>query len=447
MRQIVLSKQGGDRATGYAMSNKIVSLPEGGRVVTWIDSARQNRWALVDRGNGEILRRGKLGRPGVDNHCGAALALGHGVVHAIVGGHHSPLAHYALAPATGGEWRQVATLNVKGTYPSLACDSRGCLHLAFRSRGTSEAPGDRWTLDYCRFEGKGWTRAEPLVVADKPGYIYWTNGLAIGPENDLHLVLGNTRVLDEGALYLGASHIVSRDGGRTWEADDGTRLSLPAPAAELPLIVDDVGARQAERVQSLADQQRTAQPGPRNYNYQQMLLSNPVIDDRGAVHVVLHNGLTGTAALMTRDDHGWTARELTAVATGGNPAMRVHMQSSLSPGPDNRLYAALMIEPTEECVWGAPGTTVVRLKAKTDDGEIVTERVSDSDRTCARWLPALEHAQQAPLDHVPLLLYTKGINAGGFANNKNAVETDVVLCNWSQSVAPHPLSSAGEGST
>lgn len=418
MRKIVLSKQGGDRATAYAMSNKIVSLAEG-YLCTWIDSQRQNQWALVERNSGQILRSGPLGRPCVDNHCGAALVETRGVVHAIIGGHHSPAEHYLLESTTGDDWHHVASIDVNGTYPNVVCDSRGNLHLAFRSFG------DRWTLDYCRFESDRWTRAETLVIAEKPGYIYWTNGLAVGPDDCIHLVLGNTRVLGDGGLYYGASHIISRDAGRTWGPPRGNVLSLPALATNVPLLMGDSSA---ERIQSLEDQHRYDEPGPRDLNYRQMLLSNPVVDEGGAVHVVLHNGLTGSADLLTCTGDGLTARSLTTVATGGEEEKRVHMQSSLSLGPADQLHVALMIERTEECVWGPPGTYIVCVDVKTDGSEISMEQLVASDPTYAQWLPAFEHPNPSHLDHVPPLLYTKGVNAGGFSNNKNTVETEVYLC-------------------
>jgi hypothetical protein len=417
MSRILLSEYGSDRATAYAMSNKIVSLADG-YICTWIDSRRQNQWALVDRNSGQIFRSGPLGRPCLDNHCGAALVEVQGMIHAITGGHHSPFEHYLLESATADQWLHVASIDVKGTYPSVACDSKGKLHLTFRS------PGDLWTLDYCRFENDQWTPVQTVITAEKSGYIYWTNGLAIGPDDCIHLVLGNTRVLSDGALYYGASHIISRDAGHTWGTCDGTFLSLPAPAGNVPLMGGD---RSAERIQSLQEQRRHEEAGPRNLNYQQILLSNPVVDEGGTVHVVLHNGLTGTADLLTCNANGWTARPLTTVATGGEPGKRIHMQSSLSLGQADQLHMALMIEPADECVWGPPGTYIVRIVAKTCGAEMAVKQVVSSDQAFAQWLPALEHTNHSHLDHIPPMLYTKGVNAGGFRNNKNTVETEVYL--------------------
>ena len=138
-----LSTTGGDRATAYTMSNKLISLGHS-YLATWIDKDCQNQFAMVDTGTGEVTLRGPIGKPGVDNHCGAALARTAGVVHAITGGHHSPLHHYRMALERPGAWHHVATLPVKGTYPSVVADADGHLSLAYRSMT------DVWTLDCSR---------------------------------------------------------------------------------------------------------------------------------------------------------------------------------------------------------------------------------------------------------------------------------------------------------
>ncbi len=418
MKHILLSANGGDRATAYAMSNKLVALPEG-YLVTWIDSQRQNQWAIVDPVTGQISQRGPLGSPCVDNHCGAALVRVQDHVHAITGGHHSSFQHYRMNVSQPGRWQPIATINVEGTYPSLASDSQGRVHLTFRT------PGTRWSLAYCQFQDAGWTASRPLLVAHKPGYTYWTNGLAVGTDDTLHLVFGNTRVKMDGALLYGASHVVSYDGGDTWRDSNDRVLSPPTSVMDVPLIHDE---RCSDRIQPLLDQQAQDQPGPRNVNYHQLVLSNPVVDPNGVVHVVLHNGLTGTADLMSRFTMGrWTAEPLTTAATTGDSNSRIHVQSSLSLLKDGRLRAALMIEQTEECVWGPPGTGIVLVEGG-GGLPLATVRVTPTDPDCAYWLPALPHHEATVPERVLPLLYTKGVNAGGFGNNKNVVETEVFLC-------------------
>ncbi len=421
MKQALLSARGGDRATAYAMNNKIVPLPEG-FLVTWIDSQRCNQWAIADPASGCISQTGALGGPCVDNHCGAALALAGEHVHAVTGGHHTPFEHCRMHRSQPGQWEHVATIDVKGTYPSVVADSQRRIHLAFRT------PGEKWSLDYCGFADGRWTPARTLVMADKPGYIYWTNSLAIGADDALHLVLGNTRVLAGGALLYGASHIFSADGGETWRDDHGAVMSLPTPAAGVAMMV---GGNCPDRVESVAHEQAHDRPGPRNLNYLQIILSNVVVDPDGVVHVVLHNGLTGTADLMSRTaTGGWTAQPLTAAATNGDPASRVHVQSSLALLPDGRLRAALMVEQTDECVWGPPGTHIALVEIAKDGTPPTRVGATPSQPDCAHWLPAQPQCGPTPPQRVPPLLYTKGKNAGGFDQNKNVVETEVILCGF-----------------
>lgn len=419
MRNIVLSANGGDRATAYTMSNKLVLLPDG-YLITWIDSQRQNQWMLIDQLTGQTRQRGSLGSACVDNHCGAALVAVGDHIHAITGGHHTPFEHYRTSLLQPGEWQHVATIDAKATYPSVAADSRGCIHLAFRS------PGNRWSLDYCRFQDGGWTPSRSLVIADKPGYIYWTNGLAVGPDDKVHLLFGNTRVKPDGALLYGASHISSHDGGETWCGEKNRVLSLPASASDISLIVDEDCP---DRIQSVSDQQEHNLPGPRNLNYQQIILSNPVVDPKGVLHAVLHNGLTGTADLMSYSTTGhWSAVPLTTAATQEDPKSRIHVQSSLCLTPDNHLRAALMVEPTEESVWGAPGTNITLVEVRADGTVVRSGQIAETDPGVAQWLPAQPHQSTTLPERVPPLLYTRGANAGGFGNNENSVETEVILC-------------------
>jgi hypothetical protein len=412
--RFTLSDSGGDRATGYTMNNKIVSLPEG-YLSTWLDSVRQNQWALVDKESGEVLRQGRIGAPGLDNHCGAALEITDDLVHALIGGHHGPLEHHTMKI---GEWlwSQVGVAGQQATYPSVTVDLAGVLHVFYR-----HGSKDHWTLNTSHYENGTWTDPAELVQAHKPGYIYWTNGATTGPDGTIHLTFGNARALADGSIHYGASHIQSRSRG-AWLTSTGNPLSgRPLAAESIPCIGD---ADAGDRAQSSAEILRYEAPGPENYNYQQMNLSNPVTDAEGSVHVVLHNNKAGTAGLWTLSNGQWSVRNLTADALGHSTG-RIHPQSSLSIDASGVLHAVLMVEPTDHCVWGPAGTTVawVRIDGDNVNGQMLCDRDPES----AQWLPALEHPCVDGLDHIPALLYTRGQNAGGFGDNQNELKTKVYL--------------------
>jgi hypothetical protein len=415
--QVCISQTAGDRATGYTMSTKMLRLPRG-LLLTWIDSDRQNRWALVHPSTAKVEAEGVIGSPRADNHCGAALARTGNTVHAILGAHHDAFDHYSMDLNTDSDWRHVACLPDHATYPSVVAGSEGRLHLAYRCEA------ERFTLNTRRYDGKHWSAPYTLVTADKPGYIYWTNGIAKAPDGTLHLVFGNTRVLKNGDLQHSASHVCSTDEGTTWNNDGVGKVGEGISVRDLPLLTPE---DDPDRVQTKAN--FCAEPGPGHSNYLQILLSNPVVDSTGRLHVVLHNGLNGTADLMTRFPGGeWSSRLLNPLLTGQAKGRRIHLQSSLGLGAGDELHIALMIRPdgVQDCHWGPNGTFTVRW-ILSDDGSTRMESTTLPDAERASWLPALEHPVLSPLTNFPAMLYTNGLNAGGFSQNRNRIDTRLML--------------------
>ncbi|MBS11397.1 MAG: hypothetical protein CME19_07335 [Gemmatimonadetes bacterium] len=412
-REVLLSRSGGDRATGYAMNNKIVSLPEG-LLCTWLDFERRNRWALVDSCSGEITREGSIGTPGVDNHCGAAMVRSGDDVHALIGGHHGPLEHHRLN-RDAWRWEVEATPGESATYPCATADPSGVVHVFYRCGGQ-----EHWTLNYVRRLKTGrWCTSVVLLRAHKPCYVYWTNGAVCDSDGRIHLVFGNPQVRADGAIHYGASHIQSVDGGRTWMTSCGNPLPDPTIPAEAIPLMDPADAE--DRLQPLDHARQFGAPGPENYNYQQMNLSNPVVDADGSLHVVLHNNRTGTASLCSLAEGVWASRYIDA---GLGEGERVHPQSSLAVGSDGKLKACLMIEPTDRCVWGPNGTYLQCVRfADIDEAATIANPVAN----VAHWLPAFSHAQVTTDSHATAMLSTRGCNAGGFRNNQNVLKTEVLL--------------------
>jgi len=413
---LLLSNEGGDRATAYTMSNKIIRLPEG-LLCTWLDVQRVNKWALVSPNNGGIIKQGSIGGQRHDNHCGAALAITpDGSVHAVLGGHHSHLDHYQFRGVDEGTWEYVKTIESAASYPCLVSDKKGTLHLTFRCQRDIH-----WTLDYCIYEKGRWSIPKPLVQSVKEGYIYWTNTLAVGPENRLHLAFARIIPLSNGRQYHGASYIYSDDQGKTWSGNGKTTFpDLPIKVSELMALE---GRESESRIADKAFMKQYDIPGPTSKEYLQMVLSNLVVDNHGIPHLLYHNGLDGTVELLSYRKENWVSTlvmdELREMAAG----YRVHMQSSLSVDGQGLLHAAVMIEPTNHNEWGPNGTITLAGIINPANGEVFFSSFCDPDSEGAVWLPAYE---QSSTDR-PALLLTEGKNAGGFSANQNELKSHVML--------------------
>jgi len=86
-----------------------------------------------------------------------------------------------------------------------------------------------------------------------------------------------------------------------------------------------------------------------------------------------------------------------------------------------------MVAPKDQRAWGAKGTELVRILVGTDGSVRHSELVCPIDPDMPHWLPSIERwCWHAPVDRT-LLLYTRGINAGGYQHNRNRVKTEVRL--------------------
>jgi len=422
-RALRLATSGGDRATGYVMSNKIARR-DGHLVWTWLDVERQNRWALVDLANGEIVRTGTVGERQQDNHCGVALATDtDGTLHALVGAHHGRFVHYRWPPDRD-DWEPVddgRAVGESGTYPSLVCDGGGMLHLVYRR----ETNGRDAHLVYCRRPRQGpWSGPRLLVRSAVREHSWLTNAIEVGPSGRLHAVFSNTLpVPSQGAdaRYYGASHVYSDDSGEIWrQFGNSAPLVLPADAGQLQRI--EGPAMAAERIEANYGGPR----GPLNSYYHKMVLSNPVVDERGRPWTIVHNLLAGDAQLCRHEENGlWVGTPLGEPVCALLPGYQIRHCGQLSRHRDGTIEAVLMVSPAAETGWGANRTALVRLECDGAGRVIRQSLVRAPESDVPHWMPSLERwCSHAPLDR-PALLYTRGLNAGGYSNNVNRVKTEV----------------------
>lgn len=265
-----------------------------------------------------------------------------------------------------------------------------------------------------------------LALSAVSEHSWLTNSIEVGPDGRLHLVFSNTLPSPGGGgngRYYGASHMYSDDSGETWRQFADTKsLELPAPAARLKRIEGDT--IDPDRIEV----HYGGPAGPLHSYYHKILLSNVAVDDQGRPWVIVHNLLNGAAELYRHEQHsGWMATPLYDSVCAVLPNFRIQHCGQLSRHQDGTIEAVLMVAPKTERGWGSKGTELVRLLAHPDGTIRHAELVRPCDPDMPHWLPSIERwCWHAPIAK-PALLYTRGINAGGYQHNRNSVNTEVWL--------------------
>lgn len=409
----LLSSSGSDRATAYNTSRKMV-LRGDQLYVTWLEcptvpgAPTRVMLAACDEATGTVARAFPLGE-GIDNHCGAALALdATGRLHAVIGAHHGPFLYCAAdQPDDPESWSTPEALGPADTYPSLAADASGTLHLAHRERG------DRWQLWYRRKRpGQPWEAPRSLAISPERGYNHYMQSLSVGPDGALRLTFQFHYAASgraEDCTGRAAVYLISNDGGETWY-NEGEHCR------DLPLTIG--------RAHAIC---RYPEGGLR--------IGNHCVDPEGRTWLFAVSPDAIHGVLWRREDDGWTRIDLGMAWPQLNLAGG--RSSSLSADPSGRVWLAVAADPQGAATaWFDPRHEIACLLL--DGGARVLEvsQVTQSDPSVSHWLPALqawEHGGSGCADawtagSVPWMLHTAGLNGGGIGgNNRNAVRTRVYL--------------------
>jgi len=142
----------------------------------------------------------------------------------------------------------------------------------------------------------------------------------------------------------------------------------------------------------------------------------------------VHNLLKGDAQLFGHlEGEGWRGHSLKGAVSSLLPGFRIQHCGQLSRDASGKLIAVLMVAPETELGWGAKGTRLVWLTFVPDGSFQEIHQVRQPVSGKPDWLPILERwCWHAPIAS-PALLFTRGINAGGYNNNRNQVETEIWL--------------------
>ena len=415
---ILLSTEGSDRGTAYNISGKIVR--RGHRLfVGWLDAAAARggaariRLGVCDVETGELIRTLTLGE-GVDNHCGPAIALdGNGRLHALVGAHHGDfLYRWSDDPEDQTTWSDPEPVGPHHSYPALAIDAQGTLHLAYREKG------ERWQLQYTRKHPDGvWQ--PPVVIAESPvpGYNHFMHSLTVGEgTGNLHLTFqfhydesGNARQCKGKA----AIYVSSADGGDSWTNE--------GESCELPLKVDS-----ARPFASCLDNPEHS-----------LRIGTHVVDAEG--HPWLFCSLPDPPrGVIWRHtdrlaDQSWSEIDLAGISpqldTSGGKS------TAISRDAQGRIHLLVGTHPGGSPTgWYDPAMELFHITLEKDGSAACTPRqLTDNDPERARWLPSIEPWDWTRPDDIATdghwFTYTSGVAAGMLSdpNYDHSLKTEVYL--------------------
>lgn len=388
-----LSSTGSTRATGYSMSNKIVTV--GGRTyVTWLDTGARVLLRSFDHKTGVAGAVIELG-VGHDNHAGPALAVDEkGNMHAVFGPHHGPFQYrFTTRPGDMNSWSSVSHVGTKCTYPSLVCAPDGTLHLTCRG---GEAP---FKLHYYRKpEGADWVGPVTLADADVPsGYTQFGNALAVAPDGTLHLAFHFYDLHPAAGKAVG--YMKSTDGGTTWTSSKGTAVSLPVTPKTAELI---------EAGQKL-----------------DMRVGNVALDGQGRPHIFVSHLETkpSHALLWSHDGKAWRKTELQSWVDRTIGPWSNCGQGTLSFGKGGTLYIVLTL--VERSSWGDPSSEIALLTSRDGGKTFAGRMVSPPDPKTPNWLVSMERCTGHNAVDVPWLVYTHG-HPGQGCTPKDTTEVRLV---------------------
>lgn len=414
-----LSATGSDRATGYNMSSKIIRRDDQ-LFAGWLDApSNLGEPAHIQLGvcnaEGIPTQTMQLGT-GSDNHCGPALALdATGRLHAIIGAHAGDfLYRYADEPAAPDAWSESEALGPADTYPALAVDQEGTLHLAHREKG------ERWQLWYRRKRvGHSWEAPRVMAVSPTPGYNHFMQSLSIGPDGSVHLLFQfhyaeSGQAIDcKGRAIV---HLQSDDGGETWFNEGRRCEDLPVTIASMRPIC--------------------------HYPDGEVRVGNHVVDAQNQPWFYASTPGKSGGGLWQRTASGWQSRDLAELAASLAPEhasrfAQLHVghgrSTSISRDSSGRIHLVLATNPDGRVVrWYDPSLELFYWVMDPAGNLLSLQQISPTNPDTAHWLPALEQwdwaqPQRACIE-APWLMYTAGLNLGGIGgDNTNVMTTEVWL--------------------
>jgi len=395
----LLSAVGCGRATGYAETNKIITIGERTHVA-WLDSPQEGfrvRMATLDRSTGKWSPTRTIGGA-YDNHGGPALTRdSKGHLHIVYFTHHHPFRYRrSKRPNDASEWEEEIQFGDKLTYPTLICGADDTLYLTARR---SDKKNPWWVEMWEKKPGQDWSKVGPVMFSRHKGYAHFQESLCWGPDHKtLHLCCRfhelTTSMEDYGRLQT-VAYMKSDDFGRTWKRSDGSTIKGAITVDNAEVIAKGGRAfKQTLRAGCLA-------VGPKNKPF--------------LVYSVTAKNQSRTFLATMNSRGGWDRENLNDHLPAKWKSFNLVMAGGLAFDSRNVLHgvAQLQTGPQNHKIWGDPTNEIIAFEKHA--GAVKFRAVSTFDDQTSHWLPSIER----PTGHNlikgrPGIIYT-----GGPAGNKN----------------------------
>lgn len=387
----LLSTVGSGRATGYAESNKIITI--GDRThVAWLDSPKEGfrvRIATLNRRTGKWSSTYTVGNA-YDNHGGPALTCdSNGYLHIVYYTHHHPFRYRrSKRPNDASEWEDEVLIGDKLTYPTLVCGRDDTLYLT--ARRSDKNPW--WVEMWEKPSGMDWRMVGPVMKSRHKGYAHFQESLSWGPDHKtLHLCCRFHELSDKssyGRLQT-VAYMQSSDFGRTWQQSNGKQIESPITVDNIEVIATGgVDFKRSLRAGCLA------------------------VDSKNNPHLIYSSTASNrslTVLATPKRSGGWTHLNLNEHLPSAWQDYNLLMTGGVTFDSEGTLHgvAQLQTGPETQRIWGDPANEIVAFEKR--GSKISFRAVSKFDEKTSHWLPNLERATgHNRVPNRPGIIYTAG---------------------------------------
>jgi hypothetical protein len=398
----ILTHKGSDRATSYNMSAKIVRRDDR-LFVTWLQSPpapgelSDIMLGVCDSTSGKLRHSLSLDQ-GIDNHCGATLALTpDNELHIMVGAHHGPFSHRVSSnPEDPDSWSAPISVGQKGSYPSMVADKNGCLHLALREEGPF------WQLHYLRKPyGQPWEA--PRILSQNPfsNYTHYMQSISVAPNGNLLLTFQIFYTTDDSIDHLrghGFSCLESSNSGNSWS-------NLGAPWTP-----DESHLNKPQYIKESLD----------------VTIDNHCISADNSAWLHTRDPNIPNGNLWRKKEDQWKSIDLSSAF---EPDHFIAQGTTPSADTSGNIQIIVCCRPDgKRCLWSDPEVELIHLTLDSEGKFLGKRQLTETSSTESHWQPLLEKTDwtnsTSPAQGGLWLLHTEGNKGEGL---KSAQTTRVVL--------------------